>query len=99
MQETPPASAWPAISGSARTIASSSADGVPSLETAARTVPPSRRRRVSIRVSSPWMPTTPWRASQSENPSRPLGLALRPSRTTIARACGLADSDASSSTP
>ena len=51
--ETPAASAWPAISGAARTASRTSSTVAVPVETAARTAPPSRSRRVIARVSIP----------------------------------------------
>ena len=90
----PAASAWPAISGAARTASRTSSTVAVPVETAARTAPPSRSRRVIARVSIPWRPTTPRSASQSAKPVRSPGAAFRPSRTITARACGPSDSDA-----
>ena len=98
-RETPAASARPSIAGSLRTSSSTSAIEAVPVETAPRTDPPSRSRRVMARVSTPCNPTMPRAASQSEKPSRPFGVAFRPSRTITARAAGAADSDASASTP
>jgi hypothetical protein len=97
--ETDPASAWPAMDGAARTISSTSSTPALPVDTAPRSEPPLRRRRVTARVSMPCRPTTPCSASQSANPVRPAGTAFRPSRTITAPAAGCADSEAACSTP
>ena len=85
--------------GAARTISSTSSTPALPVETAPRSDPPLRSRRVTARVSMPCRPTTPCSASQSANPVRPAGAAFRPSRTITAPAAGRSDSDASGSTP
>ena len=69
---TSPARSAPFIGGLASTwstIASTPASAAPE-NTPARIAPRSRRCRVSDRVSTPEMPTMPWRASSSSRPRR-----------------------------
>ena len=82
--ETSPASSAPVISAEASTRCSRSSLSAVSVEIPTRIAPRSRRWRVSARVSTPLIPTTPWArsSSSSERTERQLDGTRAGSRTT-----------------
>ena len=91
----------PTICGERRTRSSRAAGSSSTLEMPTRIAPRSRRCRVSARVSTPLMPTTPSAASRSSSPpsARQLELIRAGSRTTYPATQIRSDSSSSPLTP